>query len=53
MSNNSFIVGEVIWAKIRGYPWWPAQITGTNDDNAREKKYSISFRLICSRTNSF
>ena len=43
MSNNSFIVGEVIWAKIRGYPWWPAQITGTNDDNAREKKYSISF----------
>ena len=36
MSNTSFNVGEVIWAKIRGYPWWPAMITGTEDDN-REK----------------
>ena len=42
MSNTSFNVGEVIWAKIRGYPWWPAMITGTEDDN-REKKYAISF----------
>ena len=42
MSNTSFNVGEVIWAKIRGYPWWPAMITGTEDDN-REKKYAVSF----------
>jgi hypothetical protein len=21
---DNFIVGEIIWAKIRGYPWWPA-----------------------------
>ena len=42
MSNVPFNVGEVIWAKIRGYPWWPAQITGTEDDN-REKKYAVSF----------
>ena len=42
MSNVSFNVGEVIWAKIRGYPYWPAMITGTEDDN-REKKYAISF----------
>ena len=42
MSNISFHVGEVVWAKIRGYPWWPAMITGTEDDN-REKKYTISF----------
>ena len=19
-------VGEVIWAKLEGYPWWPAQV---------------------------
>ena len=42
MSNISFNVGEVIWGKIRGYSWWPAVITGTDDDN-REKKYSVSF----------
>lgn len=42
MSNTSFNVGEIIWAKIRGYPWWPAMITGTEDDN-REKKYAVSF----------
>ena len=42
ISNISFNVGEVIWAKIRGYPWWPAIITGTDDD-IREKKYAVSF----------
>jgi len=42
MSNVSFNVGEIIWAKIRGYPWWPATITGAEDDN-REKKYAVSF----------
>ena len=42
MSNISFNVGELIWAKIRGYPWWPAIITGAEDDN-REKKYTVIF----------
>ena len=42
MSNISYNVGEIIWAKIRGYPWWPAIITGTEDDN-KEKKYAVSF----------
>ena len=18
--------GEIVWAKIRGFPWWPAQV---------------------------
>jgi hypothetical protein len=22
--NDEFQEGEIIWAKIRGYPWWPA-----------------------------
>lgn len=42
MSNTSFNVGEIIWAKIRGYSWWPAIITGAEDDN-REKKYAVVF----------
>jgi hypothetical protein len=20
-------VGEVVWAKIRGFPWWPGMVT--------------------------
>lgn len=39
---ENFNVGEIIWAKIRGYPWWPATITGTKDDS-REKIYRVSF----------
>jgi len=23
---ENFSIGEIIWAKIRGYPWWPAQV---------------------------
>ena len=50
---DNFIVGEIVWAKIRGYPWWPAvvnrnitsdvfQITGIVDEN-KEKKYICGF----------
>lgn len=39
---ENFNVGEIIWAKIRGYPWWPAIITGTKDDS-KEKIYRVSF----------
>ncbi len=49
---ENFSVGEIVWAKIRGYPWWPAmvnfvffnltQITGTVDEN-KEKKYVVGF----------
>lgn len=21
-------VGEVVWAKLEGYPWWPSQVRG-------------------------
>ena len=41
-SNTNFSVGEIVWGKIKGYPWWPAMITETRDDN-REKKYICNF----------
>lgn len=25
-----FKIGQVIWAKVRGYPWWPAQVRHIN-----------------------
>jgi len=39
---ENFNVGEVVWAKIRGYPWWPGYIRGIEDDN-KEKKFIVQF----------
>ena len=41
-SNNNFLIGEIVWAKIRGYPWWPATVSEINDEN-KEKKYICNF----------
>ena len=24
--ENLFQIGDVVWAKIRGYAWWPAMV---------------------------
>ena len=37
-----FQLDEVVWAKITGYPWWPAQII-SNDGNALERKLKVRF----------
>lgn len=29
--NTFFEIGEVVWGKIKGYPWWPAIITDFTD----------------------
>lgn len=29
--ETSFTVGEIVWAKIRGYPWWPAMVSIYNN----------------------
>lgn len=25
-----FKIGDTVWAKIKGYPWWPAYVTDLN-----------------------
>ena len=30
--NTFFEIGEVVWGKIKGYPWWPAIITELRDN---------------------
>ena len=25
--NNNFKVGEIVFAKLKGYPWWPAIVS--------------------------
>ena len=37
--TTSFEKGEVVWGKIKGYPWWPAVITDFNNNLI----YTINF----------
>ena len=25
--SGPFSKGEIVWAKIRGFPWWPAMVS--------------------------
>ena len=37
--NSFFEIGEIVWGKIKGYPWWPAIIT----DFSESLIYTIKF----------
>ena len=26
MSERKFETGEIVWAKVKGYPYWPAEV---------------------------
>jgi hypothetical protein len=47
--ENSFHVGDIIWAKIRGYAWWPAKVKFIINQISRievvkpETKFSVRF----------
>ena len=44
MSDDSFMEEEIIWAKLRGYPWWPAILVSIKKDiNTDEQKYRVVF----------
>lgn len=42
MAGFDFFIGEVVWAKIRGYPWWPAIVKKAMAD-PKENKYMVYF----------
>jgi len=46
-SKNSeptcFKKGDVVWAKVRGYSWWPAKISEVQRASERERKYKVDF----------
>ena len=44
MSEENFVEEEIVWAKLRGYPWWPAILLSIKKDmNKGEEKYRVAF----------
>ena len=48
--KNDYKEKDIVWAKAKGYPWWPSIITHIsfnniqrNGENIKEKLYSIEF----------
>jgi len=41
-SSWDFKRGDLVWAKVRGYSWWPAKI-GEVIKGDRERKFRVDF----------
>ena len=42
MSGNKFNVRDIVWAKVRGYPWWPSTIISI-EGSLSDPKYNVNF----------
>lgn len=38
-----FSIGDKVFAKIKGYPYWPAVITGIDNNSKKLQKYNVTF----------
>lgn len=45
ISNVDFKRGDIVWAKVRGYSWWPAKVGEVLKEKAdrNERKYRVDF----------
>ena len=59
--EKKFRKGEVVWAKVRGYPWWPAIVRSiqvkkdskpTEDDSHDDKELMLKVNFIGDDTHS-
>ena len=39
----TFEQNDLVWAKIRGFPWWPARVAGTRRTDAKGVRYPVRF----------
>ena len=52
--HPQFKYRDIVWAKVRGHPWWPAMVGGLHKGSSRkstEIKYVVYF--IGDRTRSY
>ncbi|KAH7847380.1 hypothetical protein Vadar_025441 [Vaccinium darrowii] len=42
--EHEYFVGDFVWGKIKGYPWWPGQIYDPSDASEYARKYNRSQR---------
>ncbi|XP_014478661.1 PREDICTED: PC4 and SFRS1-interacting protein isoform X2 [Dinoponera quadriceps] len=40
---KKFLTGDKVFAKVRGYPPWPAKVEKVSDANSKNAKYSVYF----------
>ena len=57
--EKKFKKGEVVWAKVRGFPWWPAvvkstnlKITKQNDDDKENRQTLVLVYFVGDNTHS-
>ncbi|XP_011875497.1 PREDICTED: PC4 and SFRS1-interacting protein [Vollenhovia emeryi] len=41
--QKRFYAGDKVFAKVRGYPPWPAKVEKVNDPNSKNARYSVYF----------
>jgi len=48
--DNEFIINELCWAKLKGYPWWPAIIKDIILSKNKKKSYIVGY--FCEKRGS-
>lgn len=46
---NHFSMGDLVWTKVSGYPWWPCMVTADPESNShvkKEQKVNSRFGLL-------
>ncbi|XP_008187829.1 PWWP domain-containing protein 2A [Acyrthosiphon pisum] len=60
--SNSFFVlksgkilheGDVVWGKVKGFPWWPAKVSNFTTSNGEENGSFVNVTWFGSSTTSF
>ncbi|KAH7846047.1 hypothetical protein Vadar_009083 [Vaccinium darrowii] len=44
--GHEYFVGDFVWGKIRGHPWWPGQVYDPSDASDYGRKYNQRERLL-------